>query len=34
LYSSAIPGTLDLTPEQWHTDSVFVARFRRKDAIC
>jgi 16S rRNA (cytosine967-C5)-methyltransferase len=34
LYPSAIPGTLDLTPEQWHTDSVFVARFRRKDAIC
>jgi 16S rRNA (cytosine967-C5)-methyltransferase len=28
---SATPGTLDLTPEQWHTDGVFVARFLRKD---
>jgi 16S rRNA (cytosine967-C5)-methyltransferase len=27
---SALPGTLDLTPEQWHTDGVFVARFRRQ----
>jgi 16S rRNA (cytosine967-C5)-methyltransferase len=25
-------GTLDVTPEQWGTDGVFVARFRRKDA--
>lgn len=24
---AALPGTLDLTPEQWHTDGVFVARF-------
>jgi 16S rRNA (cytosine967-C5)-methyltransferase len=25
---SASPGTLDLTPEQWGTEGVFVARFR------
>jgi 16S rRNA (cytosine967-C5)-methyltransferase len=28
--SSATSGTLDLTPEQWHTDGVFVACFRRQ----
>ena len=27
---SETSGTLELTPEQWHTDGVFVARFRRK----
>lgn len=32
VHVSATPGTLDLTPEQWHTDGVFVARFRRRDA--
>jgi 16S rRNA (cytosine967-C5)-methyltransferase len=32
LWPSATAGTLDLTPEQWHTDGVFVARFRRRDA--
>ncbi|MGQ4806866.1 Ribosomal RNA small subunit methyltransferase B [Candidatus Entotheonellaceae bacterium PAL068K] len=26
---SAAPQTLELTPDQWHTDGVFVARFRR-----
>jgi 16S rRNA (cytosine967-C5)-methyltransferase len=30
-YPSATVGTLDLTPEQWHTEGVFVARFRRRD---
>ena len=25
------PGTLDITPEQWGTEGVFVARFRRKN---
>ncbi len=25
-----MPGTLDLTPEQWGTEGVFVARFRRQ----
>lgn len=29
---SATAGTLDLTPEQWLTDGVFVARFCRKEA--
>lgn len=29
---SVTAGTLDLTPEQWHTDGVFVARFRHRDA--
>lgn len=28
---SATVGTLDLTPEQWHTEGVFVARFCRQD---
>jgi 16S rRNA (cytosine967-C5)-methyltransferase len=28
--SSATAGTLDLTPEQWDTEGVFVARFRRQ----
>jgi 16S rRNA (cytosine967-C5)-methyltransferase len=26
---SATAGTLDLTPEQWDTEGVFIARFRR-----
>jgi 16S rRNA (cytosine967-C5)-methyltransferase len=26
-------GVLELTPEQWHTDGVFVARFRRKPSL-
>lgn len=26
------PGTLNLTPEQWHTEGVFVARFRCLDS--
>jgi len=30
--ASASVGTFDLTPEQWGTDGVFVARFRRRDA--
>ena len=30
--SAASPGTLDVTPEQWGTEGVFVARLRRKDA--
>jgi 16S rRNA (cytosine967-C5)-methyltransferase len=30
-WPSATAGTLDLTPEQWHTEGVFVARFRRKN---
>ena len=30
-YASATPGVLDLTPEQWQTDGVFVARFCRRD---
>lgn len=29
LQASATPGTLDLTPEQWGTDGVFVACFRK-----
>jgi 16S rRNA (cytosine967-C5)-methyltransferase len=32
LWPAASPGTLDLTPEQWGTEGVFVARFRRRDA--
>jgi len=32
LRSSASVGTLDLTPEQWGTEGVFAARFRRRDA--
>jgi 16S rRNA (cytosine967-C5)-methyltransferase len=31
LWPAAIAGTLDLTPEQWGTEGVFVARFRRRD---
>ena len=31
LWPSATAGTLDLTPEQWGTEGVFVARFRRRD---
>jgi 16S rRNA (cytosine967-C5)-methyltransferase len=31
--AAASAGTLDVTPEQWGTDGVFVARFRRKDAL-
>jgi 16S rRNA (cytosine967-C5)-methyltransferase len=31
--STASPGTLDVTPEQWGTEGVFVARLRRKDAL-
>jgi 16S rRNA (cytosine967-C5)-methyltransferase len=27
---STTSGTLDLTPEQWHTEGVFVACFRRR----
>jgi 16S rRNA (cytosine967-C5)-methyltransferase len=30
--STASAGTLDVTPEQWGTEGVFVARFRRRDA--
>ena len=30
--SAASPGTLDVTPEQWGTEGVFVARLRPKDA--
>jgi 16S rRNA (cytosine967-C5)-methyltransferase len=30
--SAVRAGTLDVTPEQWGTDGVFVARFRRRDA--
>lgn len=30
LYPSPTAGTLDLTPEQWGTEGVFVARFRRQ----
>jgi len=26
-------GALDVTPEQWGTEGVFVARFRHKDAL-
>jgi 16S rRNA (cytosine967-C5)-methyltransferase len=29
--SAVSAGALDVTPEQWGTDGVFVARFRRKD---
>jgi 16S rRNA (cytosine967-C5)-methyltransferase len=29
---SPTPGTLELTPEQWQTEGVFVARFRRRQA--
>ncbi len=32
LGSAASAGTLDLTPEQWGTEGVFVARFCRRDA--
>jgi 16S rRNA (cytosine967-C5)-methyltransferase len=32
LESTASAGTLDVTPEQWGTEGVFVARFRRRDA--
>jgi len=32
--ASATSGTLDLTPEAWHTDGVFVARFRRREPAC
>jgi 16S rRNA (cytosine967-C5)-methyltransferase len=31
LWPSATAGTLDLTPEQWGTEGVFVARFRRRN---
>src|SRR5215471_15740162 len=31
LWPAAIAGTLDLTPEQWGTEGVFVARFRRRE---
>jgi 16S rRNA (cytosine967-C5)-methyltransferase len=31
LVPSATAGTFDLTPEQWHTEGVFVARFCRQD---
>jgi 16S rRNA (cytosine967-C5)-methyltransferase len=31
LWPAASPGTLDLTPEQWGTEGVFVARFRHRD---
>ena len=32
LGSAASAGTLDVTPDQWGTEGVFVARFRRRDA--
>jgi len=32
LGSSASAGTLDVTPEQWGTEGVFVARLRHRDA--
>jgi 16S rRNA (cytosine967-C5)-methyltransferase len=32
LRSTTSAGTLDMTPEQWGTDGVFVARFRHRDA--
>jgi 16S rRNA (cytosine967-C5)-methyltransferase len=31
LGAAASTGTLDVTPEQWGTEGVFVARFRRRD---
>jgi len=31
--SAASPGTLDVTPDQWGTEGVFVARFRHRDAL-
>lgn len=31
-HASTTPGTLDLTPEQWQTDGVFVARFRWRES--
>jgi 16S rRNA (cytosine967-C5)-methyltransferase len=31
--STASPGTLEVTPEQWGTEGVFVARFRHRDAL-
>ena len=31
--SATSAGTLDVTPEHWGTEGVFVARFRRKDAL-
>jgi 16S rRNA (cytosine967-C5)-methyltransferase len=30
-WPSATPGALDLTPDQWGTEGVFVARFRHRD---
>ena len=32
LVSASSAGTLEVTPEQWGTEGVVVARFRRKDA--
>jgi 16S rRNA (cytosine967-C5)-methyltransferase len=32
LESAASAGTLDMTPDQWGTEGVFVARFRHRDA--
>lgn len=29
-HASCTPGTFELTPEQWQTEGVFVARFRRR----